>query len=123
MKEYVTINNNLVYHIFFMEERKNILRLLYQSQLFTQEVKQEVIDYFDRLNDSQVNWLYQALTAEKLVLLNFLKWLKDSWELEYDKILSMKNNVLRRQRKEMEQRDNIETKDSIENILITLDNI
>ena len=35
----------------------------------------------------------------------------------------MKNNVLRRQRKEMEQRDNIETKDSIENILITLDNI
>ena len=106
-----------------MKERENILRLLYHSQLFTQEIKQEVIEYFDRLNNSQVTWLYQALKSEKLVLLKFLKWLKDSWELEYEKIQSMKDSILRRQRIEMEQLDDIESKDSIENLLIKLDKI
>lgn len=123
MKIYVTINNNLACHIFLMEERENILRLLYQSQLFTQDVKQDVIQYFDQLNHKQLTWLHQALKAEKLVLLNFLKWLKDSWDLEYEKVISLKDNILRKQRNEMEQRDNRETKDSIENLLIELDNI
>ena len=57
------------------------------------------------------------------MLLNFLKQLKDTGDLEYEKVQSMKDSILRRQRQEMEQQDNKESKDSIENLLITLDNI
>jgi hypothetical protein len=35
----------------------------------------------------------------------------------------MKDNILRKQRQEMEQHDHMETKGSIDNLLITLDNI
>jgi len=112
-----------MYYFISMSKEEDIIKMLNNSQLFTHEVKLEVIQYFGYLNKKQIAWLYQALESEKTILLNFLKWLKNSWDLKYEKIESIKNNILRKKRLELEQLDNIKTEQSIKNLITSLDNI
>lgn len=108
---------------FFMWEKKEILILLQKSKLFTDRIKQQVEAYINNMNERQLVAIHQALITEKTLLLQFLKTLKNSWDLPYEEIKAVKESISRKQRQQLEQSENENSEESLNNLHLSLDNL
>ncbi len=106
-----------------MLEKKEILVLLKKSKLFSDKIKKQIEIYADKLNTKQLEAIYQALSAEKTMLLRFLKNLKKSWDLNYEEIKTQKERITKKKIQKMEQFENKNKEESINKLLLSLDNL
>ncbi len=106
-----------------MLEKKEILVLLKKSKLFSDKIKKQIEIYIDKLNTKHLKNIYQALKTEKILLLNFLKSLKNSWDLSYEELKTEKERITRKQIQQMEKIENKNKEDSLNNLLLSLDNL
>ena len=106
-----------------MWEKKEILILLTRSKLFTDEMRKQIETYIDNLSISQLEGIDQALKTEKILLLQFLKSLKTSWDMSYEEIKTIKENVSRKKRQELEISEESESKESLNNLLLSIENL
>lgn len=106
-----------------MWEKKEILILLTRSKLFTDEMRKQIETYIDNLSISQLEGIDQALKTEKILLLQFLKSLKTSWDMSYEEIKTIKENISRKKRQEFEISEESESKESLNNLLLSIENL
>jgi len=106
-----------------MWEKKEILILLTRSKLFTDKMRKQIETYIDNLSISQLEGIHQALKTEKILLLQFLKSLKTSWDMSYEEIKTIKENVSRKKRQELEISEESESKESLNNLLLSIENL
>ena len=59
---------------------------LQKSEIFEEETKNQIIKYYDLLNENQIQKIIQALDYEKNLLLEYLVSLKDNWLVDFDTI-------------------------------------
>lgn len=103
--------------------KKEILKQLNASCLFTDKIKKQIGDYFDRLNQKQIDLIADALENEKTMLLDFLRSLKDRWELDFVEVKTIKESIAREQRNKLETNEEQDTQIELDQLLYNLDNI
>lgn len=99
---------------------KEILESIKKSRIFKDKTKQDIILYFDKLNEKQKNWIIQALKSEKIIVLNFLKSLKNKEVMNFEDI---KNNIESLQRNKRLFDEEQEEKNRDEELSILLNNL
>lgn len=106
-----------------MWKKKEILILLQRSKLFTDEIRKQIETYIDNLSIGQLEDIYQALKTEKILLLQFLKSLKTSWDMSYEEIKTIKEDISRKKRQELETSEESENKESLNKLLLSIENL
>ena len=93
-----------------------------KSNLFDNKIKLDLILYYDLLTLKQKQTIIEALRSEKQIILNFLKTLKDTKEMNFIEIKMHIEALQRNKRKILEflqqQEDNKELNNLLNNLSI-----
>lgn len=93
---------------------------LQKSEIFEEETKNQIIKYYDLLNENQIQKIIQALDYEKNLLLEYLVSLKDNWLVDFDTI---RNDIYVLNKKSRYNEELNEKLKENEDILNLLDNL
>lgn len=98
----------------------NILEKLKETEIFDEHFKKELLMFFDKLNQNHIETINEALTYEKQILLNFLKWLKENNNIN---LYQIKNNIWNLDKFERVNNEKIEKEKEDVEITNLLDNL
>lgn len=93
---------------------------LQKSEIFEEETKNQIIKYYDLLNENQIQKIIEALDYEKNLLLEYLVSLKDNWLVDFDTI---RNDIYVLNKKSRYNEELNEKLKENEDILNLLDNL
>ncbi|NDK10197.1 hypothetical protein GW846_05485 [Candidatus Gracilibacteria bacterium] len=86
-------------------------------------MKQQILKYFKKLSEKQKGVIRQGIQAEKSLMLNFLKQLKNKPEMKVSRIQEYYKKHYSRIRKGEELREKLHKQEELENLLLELGNI
>lgn len=101
--------------------KETLTNTIQQSLFLTQEVQQDILRFFEKLSWEQVQIIEQGLQAEKVLLLTFLRKLKDVPEMKKSALqeyLKKQKKILRNSK---EYNEEIHKTQQLENLLEQLD--
>lgn len=88
------------------------------SMLLNIKLKNQIIEYFSRLSYSQKQVILQVITSERNLLINYLKNLKNKWEISLEKIrYSFQKEA--KQKIKLQEKSEIQN-ENVEDILLAL---
>lgn len=85
-------------------------------------MKQQILEYFDNLSKEQKELIEQGIKAEKSLMLQFLKQLKDTPEIKVSQIQEYYKKHNTNIRKNNEYTEEIHKQEELENLLLELEN-
>ena len=106
-----------------MMESTKILEAIKKSHIFKDKTKQDLILYFDKLNEKQKNWIIQAMKSEKIIVLNFLRSLKNKEVMSFEDIKNNIESLQRNKRLFDEKQEEKHRDEELSALLNNLDNL
>ena len=88
-----------------------------KTLLLSSKMKQEILKYFERLSPKQKETLFEWLQSEKVLLLNFLRSLKERPEVKLGEIQSLYLKQKRQKRILQEQKEEANNKQELDILL------
>jgi len=85
-------------------------------------MKQQILEYFEKLSEEQKEVLQQGIKAEKSLMLQFLKQLKDRPEIKVSQIQEYYKKHHTNTRKNKEHTEELQKQEELENLLLELEN-
>lgn len=85
-------------------------------------MKHELLHYFEKFSDKQIQVIQQGIRAEKSLMLQFLKQLKNKPEIKLSQIQEYYKKHNTNIRKNKEYREEIHKQEELENLLLELEN-
>lgn len=85
-------------------------------------MKQELLDYFERLSQAQKIVIQQGMWAEKILLLDFLKQLRNKPEMKLSAIGEYYKQQQKNIRKQQEFEEEFRKQEELQNLLLDLEN-
>ena len=104
-----------------MFKDEEIIEKIRKTKLFNSKLKQDIIWYFNSLNQTQKNNLLQALNTETKIIKNFLTSLKDKKIIKFEEIKWNIDNLQRQDRNLKELKEKTQDELEIDNLLNKLD--
>jgi len=84
-------------------------------------MKQQILEYFEKLSEEQIDILQQGIQAEKSLMLGFLKNLKDKPEMKLCRIQEYYKKYHTSLRKNKEHTEELYKQQDLENLLLELE--
>ena len=106
-----------------MMDNENILIAIKNSHIFKNETKHDLLLYFDKLNEKQKYWIIQAIKSEKIIVLDFLKSLKNKDVMSFEDIKANIEGLQRNKRIFDEQQEEKNRDKDLTTLLTNLDNL
>lgn len=100
---------------------EKIILELEQTSIFPSEIKEQVIKFFSKLSLNQKELLKELLKLEKILLLHYLKTLRDKTIIQPQEIKYTFQNILKENIKIMELKEKLDI--DLENMILTLETI
>ena len=100
---------------------EKIILELEQTNIFPVEIKEQFIKFFSKLNINQKELLQELLKLEKILLLHYLKTLRDKTIIQPHEIKYTFQNILKENIKVMELKEKLDI--DLENMILQLETI
>lgn len=112
-------NNNLT----MIVNEKNLLEYIKNYVFLDNNFKNDLLKYFDKLDEIQKLWLIEYFNNQKKDILNFLKSFKDKEDYSFENIKTELDNKSRLKIKQEEKQEIENEQDEFLNLVNAIDNL
>jgi len=113
--------NHIVVFLYAILNEENLKNAVRQCLFLNITMKQQILEYFERLSEKQKWVIRQGIQAEKSLMLNFLKQLKNKPEIKVSQIQEYYKKHYVNTRRNTECTEELQKQEELENLLLELE--
>lgn len=121
INKYDTLNKNN--NLTMIVNEKNLLEYIKNYVFLDNNFKNDLLKYFDKLDEIQRLWLIEYFNNQKKDILNFLKSFKDKEDYSFENIKTELDNKSRLKVKQEEKLEIENEEDDFLNLVNSIDNL